>query len=247
MRQTFVLTALAFLTVAGISSCKKDPTAPSGNLEVSFANVAGGQPVSLGPIAYTNAAGNRYSVDMLKYYITNFTLVKADGTEKNFRNYELIDADVPASQSFTLKDVPNGEYTAVKFYVGVDSTRNRDATQEGDLDPAGSMVWTWNTGYIFFKHEGSYVDTAGQTKTLFFHFGTDVALAQVTVPLTKLNISGNNRKLYLKFDLNRLYSNPEMIDFNYDNNRMSTSRDDIFWINAMKRNFAQAFYYDKAE
>jgi hypothetical protein len=62
------------IVVAGLigsllfASCKKDDSpAPYGKISLSFANEVSGQPLVLGPISYTNAAGNKYSVDMLKY------------------------------------------------------------------------------------------------------------------------------------------------------------------------------------
>lgn len=240
-----------------VSSCKKsedapqkidDPIyAPYGKLQVRFANEVDGQPVSLGAIANTNAAGNKYSVDLLKYYVTNFTLVKEDGTEKNFKNYNLIDASDSASTHFTLDSVINGAYTSVKFYIGVDADRNHTGAQEGALDPINGMIWTWNTGYIFFKHEGNFKDSTGATKSLLFHLGTDRGLSTITVPVSKFEVKGNAKTLYLKFNLNKLYAAPNKIDFNYDNSHMSTDRNDAFWISAMTGNMPNAFLFDKVQ
>ena len=247
--------AIGMLSSVLFASCKKETTDPApkvdpyGKLTVSFANEIDGQPIVLGPMNYTNTAGNTYSVDMLKYYVSNFTLVKADGSETNFKNYALLDASVPSTLSFTLDSVLNGEYTAVKFLLGVDSARNHTGAQEGALDPVHGMIWTWNTGYIFFKHEGNFKDSTGATQPLVFHLGTDNALTAITVPITKLAVAGNSRKLFLDFNLNSAYatSTGAYMNFNFDNNRMSSDRDDIFWIHSMKAMLADAFSYNKAE
>jgi hypothetical protein len=245
--------AVGLLASMLFTSCKKeddkgDPIAdPYGKLTVSIANEIDGQPLVFGPMSYTNASGNKYSVDLLKYYVSNFTLVKADGSETNFKNYQLIDASVPSTLSFTLDSVLNGEYTSVKFFLGVDSVRNHTGVQEGALDPVHGMIWTWNTGYIFFKHEGFYQDSTGATRTIVFHLGTDDALTSITVPITKLAIAGNSRKLFLDFNLNSAYTSAVgNMDFNFENFRMS-GRDDFFWIRDMKSNLADAFSYNKAE
>jgi len=243
------------LVVAGLigsvlfASCNKDDSpAPYGKVTVSFANEVAGQPLVLGPMSYTNAAGNTYSVDMLKYYVSNFRLVKADGTEQPFTNYELIDASKPETLSFSLDSVINGEFTSLKFMLGIDSSRNHTGAQDGDLDPVHGMIWTWSTGYIFFKHEGSFRDSTGATRQLAFHLGTDNALTSITVPIPKLSVAGDKRKLYLNFDLNRAYnSSAGNMDFNFDNNRMSSGRDDIFWVYAMTANLGAAFHCNKAE
>ncbi len=245
------LSAALLLSFGLLAACNKsdgDATGPSSaKLNVSFSNEAGGQPVALGPLSYTNASGNKYGVDLLKYYVTNFTLVKGDGSERNFKTYNLIDASRPESLSFTLDSVANGDYTAVRFCLGVDSARNHTGAQDGALDPVNGMIWTWSTGYIFFKHEGNYVDASGATRPLVFHYGNDPSLVKVTVPLTKLTVSGKDRRLFLRFNLDSLYAAPNKIDFNSDNNRMSSQRDDFFWLAAMSANFGHAFQYVKAD
>jgi hypothetical protein len=180
--------------------------------------------------------------------VSNFSLVRADGSEQHFKNYELIDAAKPETLSFSLDSVINGEFTAVKFMLGIDSGRNHSGAQDGDLDPVHGMLWTWNTGYIFYKHEGNYITSAGDTSTVVLHLGTDDAQTSVTVPITKLSVAGNTRKLFLGFDLNSAYtSSVSNMDFNTDNFRMSSDRDDFFWIYSMKTNLKDAFHYNKAE
>lgn len=244
--RSFLLLSIGLLSL--LSSCKKsDSTVPYGKMTISISNEVDGQPVAIGPMSYTNAAGNQYSVDLLKYYVSNMKLVKADGSEVSFGNYNLIDASNPASQTFTLDSVQNGDYTAVRFLLGVDGDHNHTGVQEGALDPINGMIWTWKTGYIFFKHEGSFKDSSGATKQVLFHYGTDVALVSITVPINKLTVAGDARKLYLRFNLNKLYDSPRRIDFNVDNNHMSTGPGEVFWISAMAENFANTFQYVKAE
>ena len=131
---------VAMLVTAFLFSCKKDDfvVAPFAKLKISFSNEIDGQPIVLGPLNYTNKAGNQYSVDLLKYYVTNFTLVKADGSETNFKNYALIDASDSSKFYFALDSVMNGDYTSIKFLLGVDSAHNHTLVQGGALDPSNS-------------------------------------------------------------------------------------------------------------
>jgi hypothetical protein len=239
----------ALLCLAGFTSCKKnDPAvAPYGQVTVSFVNEVDGQALELGPMKYTNAAGDKYGVDLLKYYISNFTLVKADGTKRNFGTHELIDASKPESLSFILDSVANGDYTSVEFLLGVDYEHNYTGDQEGDLDPSLGMFWTWSTGYTFFKHEGFFKDSTGAAQPLVFHLATDRALVEVSLPIASLPVAGNNRKLFLTFNLASAYTSPNDIDFDVDNNRMSTRAEDGTWLNQMQINLTNAFSYNKAE
>lgn len=248
MKQFFFLAALTSLFFA-VASCSKDdqPVDPYGKVEVSFTNMVGSEALTMGPIRYVNANGDQYSVDLLKYYVSHFTLVRDDSTEVESKGHELIDNAEPASMRFTLDSIPNGRYIAMRFYIGVDYDHNHSGDQSGDLDPIHGMIWTWNTGYIFFKHEGSYKDAAQATQPLFFHLGTDRGLSTVRQPIPSFEVAGNDRKLKVRLDLNKVYGGPNVINFQTDNNRMSTGADDGFWISAMQSNLSGAFSYGSAE
>lgn len=249
------LTGISLLaTILLFSSCKKDPVDDSpepvsttGSLRINVSNEVDGQPIQLGQQIYTNAAGNLYQVDLLKYYLTNVTLIKADSTEYNLHNYDLINAAIDTTCHISASGIPNGIYTRMRFYLGIDTARNHTGAQEGDLDPINGMIWTWNTGYIFFKHEGIFRTTAGSDTSLLYHYGTDNVLVTVDLPLTNLEINGNSRKVFLKFNLNQLYSNPVTVDFNNNNYHQSTSVDDRPWMSDLFGNFPQSFSIDHIE
>ncbi len=226
-----------------INGCKddtEDPLPSTGSIKMTVEHYTGSTPLLLGQLNATNAAGNTYQVDLLKYYLSNVSLIRSDSSLFNLGNYDLIDADNPSSQIVRGKDIPNGNYIGIRFFIGVDSARNNSIDQSGDLDPSYGMFWPWNTGYIFFKHEGFYTDTAGNIQSLLFHYGTDIALATVSLPLS-LEINGTEKSLNLRFDLNALYADPNIIDFNIDNYHQSDSGNDRNWIEALKQNFPQAF------
>lgn len=91
-----------------------------------------------------------------KYYISNIRLKKADGswwTQPN--SYFLLDLSNGTSPSVSLSGVPKGEYTDIEYVLGVDSTRNVSGAQDGALAPSLGMFWSWNSGYIMLKAEGT--------------------------------------------------------------------------------------------
>ncbi len=218
-----------------------------GSLTVRLSNEAGGVPVAPGSGSYTNAAGNVYTVDMLKYYVSNFTLIKSDNTEHNFANYKLINAEDTSTCSFTLDSVANGNYKAIRFYLGVDSAHNHSLVNEGDLNASNGMVWTWSTGYIFFKHEGIFHNDTGGTSILLYHYGVDDNLKTVDIPVSEFEVSADRKVMYLKFDLNKLYGNPNVINFNGNGIHQSLDSKDRVWLGQMKANFSSAFIFDKVQ
>lgn len=239
----------AIVVVFVISGCKPDKTKDNGRTDVVIRinNKVGAQHVQYGQMIYTNAAGNKYKVNLLKYYLSNFVFVKDDGTTFKATNYELIDAFDSASCILQFTGLPEGNYTKLKFALGIDSLRNHTGLQDGDLDPINGMIWTWNTGYIFFKHEGQFLDGGMNTLQLFYHLGTDKAYTPIELNLNNLNLKDVSKTIYIDFDLNKLYSTPNIIDFINNNIHESLSVDDNKWMKEMQENFTNSFSFVKAE
>lgn len=245
MKTTHMLMLLACLIWT--AACKQ-PKAPEPTPEkdhatvtIEFKNQVDGDSLKQGQIVHTNASGNPYSIDLLKYFVTNVVLVREDGFEFKLNNYDLINAFDPAFSNVVAPEVPNGHYTSMKFMLGIDSLRNHTGAQDGDLDPVYNMIWTWSTGYIFFKHEGTFKDTSNTNQVLQFHLGTDKALSKLQIPID-LNVAGANKVMNIAFNLNKMYNSPA-IDFNVNNIHMSDKAADGPWIANMVANTNDAFSF----
>lgn len=236
----FGLILITLCTIT-ISSCRKDLDAKCKSYtRVNVFNVIGENEFHLDS-TYTNGAGEAYNAYMLKYYISHMKLVNENGERIELYEHELIDHSVPTSLQLDQVEIPDGHYTSLEFNLGVDSLHNHSGDQAGDLDPMYGMIWTWNTGYIFFKHEGYFTSsTSGTEQPLIYHYGTDRALAPISLPI-ELHVEGNKSIIQLQFDLNKLYSNPNTIAFTGNNNHQSISAGDIPWINELRANFPNAF------
>lgn len=137
-------------------------TNKKGTMELKFDNIAGTTDFRLNQ-PYTNAAGETFQVDLLMYYISNISFKTADGREyvvPQDESYFLVNEQVASSQSIRIPNVPEGDYTEVSFVIGVDSLRStmEPARRTGVLDVGAmeeKMYWSWNSGYIFLKMEGT--------------------------------------------------------------------------------------------
>lgn len=247
-KKIFLLVSLALVVVSTFTSCKrKTRVTERTDLSIKMNTTCNGSAISPGLMNNTNAAGQNYSVDLLKYYISKIVLHNEDGTKVNLNNYDLIDINTPGSAFIAMPSVPLGHYTSITLNLGIDSSRNHEGAQEGDLDPLYGMIWTWNTGYIFYKHEGKYKINDSTTGNLVFHLGTDRAYSTTTIPIDwKIEENSTANTLHLDFDINKMYNNPA-VDFTVDNNRMSTSAIDSEWIDKMKSNINDAFSFSKVE
>ncbi|WP_293313948.1 MbnP family protein [Pedobacter sp. UBA5917] len=159
-----------------LSSCKKstDEVTPDAKstFSIEFENQVNGSPLVLNTTTYKNAKGEDFKINIFKYYVSNIKLSKADGSSYLLpESYFLIDASKPESTNITLKDVPVGDYTKIEYTIGVDYARNFAGAQTGALDPINGMFWTWNSGYIFVKLEGTSPQSTDKGNALTFHIG----------------------------------------------------------------------------
>ena len=180
MKQSCLFAALLG-ALSIISSCKPedhDALTGKGPVTIELENRAGAAPFAFGT-NYVTAGGDTVNFATFKYYVSNFVLVKDDGSEyvvPQAGTYHLVDAAVTGSNSITLADIPAGKYTGIKYIIGVDSLRSTtDVSQRtGDLDPAGAgadMYWSWNSGYIFYKIEGTSPQSTEVNNVFMYHIG----------------------------------------------------------------------------
>lgn len=161
--QLFLLLVAAALL--SFSACKDDNWKPGdlGDLRVEFNHMAGAEDLVLNTGSYTNAVGEDFKVSLLQYFVSNVKLINEDGstfTVPQDECYFLIKEQDADTRTITLKDVPAGNYTGIEFVLGIDSLRNtkEPAERTGALDVGGAaagMYWSWNSGYIFLKLEGT--------------------------------------------------------------------------------------------
>jgi len=164
-----------------LMSCDDDDSSPQGEgqLTIEFDNHVGEEDLELNQ-DYTNTNGETFQLSKLNYYISNIKLKTNDGKEyivPQDSSYFLVMENEEESQEVTIKHIPAGDYNQITFTIGVDSLRSTmDITKrQGVLDPAqghDGMYWTWNSGYIFFKMEGtSPAAPADQEHKFYYHIG----------------------------------------------------------------------------
>ncbi len=144
----------------------------------------GDQPLQFGR-TYQTPQGQRYQIDLLKFYISDVALVRSDGTEVRVDGLVLAEfkREAPTQGVTVMKmDVPAGQYRGIRFNVGVPRELNHlDAsTQQLPLGVNSGMYWAWNPGYIFYRLEGTALLPGGNQKWVI-HMGTDAFRLPVRV------------------------------------------------------------------
>ncbi|MEM1359454.1 MAG: MbnP family protein [Bacteroidota bacterium] len=118
------------------------------------------------------AAAGAKQVETLRFYLSNIRLLRG-GAEvyTPTKKHHLLDVEIPASLTIPL-DLPESlRYDELVFTIGVDSLTSAAGVFGGDLDPTLGMYWTWRSGYIHFKLEGSAPECPGRNHRFQFHVG----------------------------------------------------------------------------
>lgn len=217
----------ALMSITVISCVKKDPpiitdpgpTDGTGKVKLEFANKVGSSNLNLNNQSYVNEHGDTFKVSLFRYYISNVKLNGAKGTYTETESYHLMDqADLPG-MNFDLANVPYDTYSSVTLMIGVDSLRNVSGAQTGALDPVKDMFWTWSTGYIMLKLEGSSSKSPAVDHAITFHAGgfNGTYATQRTVTLnfpTAITVTGSGENhVHIDADVLALFRSPNIFDF----------------------------------
>jgi hypothetical protein len=259
MKKQILAAFLLLPLIVLVSSCNKDDqqeagtgtTVTTGSAKIIFSNMAGASPLNVaGDSVYTNSSGEPFTVTALRYYVSNFSFIKNDGSEVIMpADYYLIDQSGKTGIKRTISGIPAGTYKGVKFLIGVDSAKTVQGAQTGDLDPTNGMVWDWNTGYIFVKLEGKSpvagtIDSAYQYHISGYRTSTNTnALhwAEISFGSQPLVITASTLpQLYIKTDILEFFQNP--YNFSIADNPVVTLSNSTAV--SISNNYADMFSFD---
>lgn len=135
---------------------------------------------------------------------------------------------------------PAGEYTAIRFRVGVDDKANRAESNQHAPDHAlnpqvNGLHWGWLGGYIFVALEGHFV-TTGRETGFSFHIAEEPQLMSVELPVEFRG--GGPLTVDIDFDLRRVL---EGIDFMKDGTSTHSRKGDKL-ASRIKTNIENAFH-----
>ena len=158
--------------------------------------------------------GDTATVTTLKFYLSNIALFQAGQRvflEEN--SFHLIDATDGNTLFFTLKNAP-ADFDELRFDLGIDSLTSVSGVFGGDLDPTRGMFWTWQSGYIDFKVEGSSRFCPTRKHEFEFHLGglgrfdclQKLALKTGQGRAGELKIGFDARLFFEKIDLRTVHS-----------------------------------------
>ncbi len=224
MKKHFFHIALIAAFAAALASCKKDPEASTptpkeGKVLLEFSNKVGTENLKMDGTVYKNQNGDDFSVTKFNYYISNIKLNSIDGSNfAEVESYHLLEQSNTTSLNFSLAKVPAGTYKSITFTIGVDSLRNVSGAQTGALDPANGMFWSWSSGYIMLKMEGTSPQSPQAGNILRIHVGgfsganNTVKTVTINFPNT-ITVNGDENHVHLSADVAKLFGPSNVTSF----------------------------------
>jgi hypothetical protein len=223
-------------------SCKKPQentlVAETGHISFKFTHIVGGQPLQTDTMMYVNAAGNPYSIYDLRYFISDVTLHKSDGTKKiidDWKDIDYIDISIPFTLTWDVYDsIPVGTYDSISFTFGISAAKNKSFMFINP--PESNMAWpdVLGGGYHYMMINGKWKDSINQIENFNFHLGigqlyksnaTDCvdsiyAFVQNYFNVTLSNSSftiteGTTRHIEIIMNIDSWFKTPHTFDFNY--------------------------------
>lgn len=214
-RSLFLLFTMVFMALT-MTHCTKDNGA--GAVTIQLAHNVAGTPLELEQIKYPSQAGHTYSVVNLKYYLSEIRLTDKNGFIVSRGNIHLFDIQNPASASFNLDDIPDGDYTQLSFVFGLNEIINVDGGLINTLENI-NMEWPipGDQGYHYMKFEGRYDSlNMGVLRSYNIHTGATQGnqnYLEISLPITTLALRDNDWTIRLQMDLNEWLQNPTTFDF----------------------------------
>lgn len=141
---------------------------------VWFVPLYNDKPIQLERNYYNKKLRDSIRFESIRFYLSDICFYKDSALVYALpQHHYLIDAENPGSEriSYALPDSIRDKVNSIGFTVGVDSLRNVSGAAGGVLDPMHGMYWTWQSGYINVKVEGSSPAFATRKHRFQYHIG----------------------------------------------------------------------------
>lgn len=213
--KTFFL--LLFIVVCGGAFSQ------TNSVQFSVSTTFGATPLDLVDSAFTTNDSKHLKITEVKFYLSKIQLLRNGKIVLEEKNgFHLVDAGQTNPFIIVVNNTQNISFDQVQFNLGIDSTTNVSGAMGGDLDPTKGMYWTWQSGYINFKLEGTSPLCTTRNNEFQFHLGgyqkPNYCLQPLSFPIK------NSSKIDLNLDVQKIL---EQVDLSKTNHIMSPSAEAV--------------------
>lgn len=230
-------TFLIFL-VAVFPSCdtdQDDPATEEARILIEFSHTIDKDPIVFDSIIYVNAAGNKYLVNEIQYFISDVKLYNHTGMVKlidDWKAIHYVDTDIESTHTWQVYDpIEPGTYDSVSFTFGISPERNMSFMYVNP--PEKDMFWPeiLGGGYHYLKLNGKWLPEGQTVQTIPFDFHLGIGQIyysypdsisgfvhnnfNVSLPGSGFEISAGEKKvLKISMQVEQWFTDPN--DYNHD-------------------------------
>jgi hypothetical protein len=248
MKTQFITIVICFgLLLLGCESntTSSDPIKEKVTLSVTMNHTFGQESIDPEVSVHTNSSGNEIRFSKLHYLMTNFVLVNSSGEEVVLDSSAAYINMSEGRVDFELQNIPEGDYTEIRFLLGVDSlTNHTDPSMFPASSPLNPIInnlhWGWLDGFIFCSVEGYHSKNGEKRGSFAYHIGLDENLMNISIK-NDFKIE-KDKFIDLIFDLSAYFESPHVI--NITENAPITHSDkaaDFGLSNKLSENLLNAF------
>jgi hypothetical protein len=173
-------------------------------INITFQPSSSNQSIELNKL-YLLSDSSQLEIARCRFYVSNFTFYSNNKLVSEQKEAHLIDLENPESLQLSF---PISAVDSVRFNLGIDSLTNVAGILDGDLDPIKGMYWTWNSGYINSKVEGTFTKKDGQKIPFEYHLG-GYLMPYSTIRTLTLNCE-KSETTFIKLDLSQFITSLEI-------------------------------------
>lgn len=137
--------------------------------DIAFVPVWEDMHLMLDSVYVSRETGVTYTITRFRMYVGNISLWHHGKQVHSDSIYHLLDLET--LESLRIPSGYTGKYDEIRFDIGTDSLTNVTGAMGGDLDPTRGMYWTWNSGYINLKLEGTCSTSTERGNLFQLHLG----------------------------------------------------------------------------
>ncbi len=228
---------LLFLLLGLLYSCKETPIVPQQSyLALAFDHRVNNKTIALDTNYYTNAAGNQYWLNEIKYFISSLHLYKNDGTKIEINQNDgihYVDLFYENTLAWNIsQNIPEGLYDSIGFVFGFNEIENQSYRFKNP--PESNMAWPQllGGGYHYMMLNGWFYQGDTLAAPLNIHLGRgqiyqgtthDVESIigfvdnyfSVTFPKSFLIKRAETTTLTIVMHIDNWFKEPFIYDFNY--------------------------------
>ncbi len=235
-KRLFYAAAMLLFVVLSQTSCSTgkppEPVPEGGNIMFNFDAKVAGKPIVFDTMIYENAAGNRYLVDNIQYFVSDFKLWRNGSFQLLDKDEDIhyVDSDLSNTWYYNPSDVvASGNYDSLTFVFGITKEKNKSFMFVNP--PESFMFWPEHLGggYHYMKLNGKWLDTNNVIQPFNFHMGigqnyddegniTGFVQNYFTVHLSRSSFTiknGLTTKAAITMHVDQWFENPHVFDFNY--------------------------------